>query len=174
MGRARYLGLGASCLALAATGFAAGPPLREHLGSRGASILRGATRVEILRVKAIPYSEPAPRPYEIVRAGPTRDAKFAARLADVLLGDGVTVGASRCPFSPGVAFRAYQGEQAVEVVVCFHCEDLMAGIVGTGKPGRWPYPRYRFGPARAALVRLAKEAFPEDPKIRDLPEQRKE
>jgi hypothetical protein len=135
------------------------------------SILRHGDRVEVFRVsdrtKASDWSRGDIGGYPILAVGREQGPDFAARLGRVLRGWGVANSSKTCAFEPGVAFRVWRGGGAVEVLVCFKCDDLWPHVVG--EPGTLQHEWLEFDAARPALVALAKEAFPDDPTIQALP-----
>jgi hypothetical protein len=75
---------------------------------------------------------------------------------------------ARC-FMPGVAFRvwhegAYEGEN-IDVLICFFCDNVYCG--SPNGPER-KTASFFGSPRRRDLVRLAKEAFPDDKDIQAL------
>ena len=68
-------------------------------------------------------------------------------------------------FDPGVGFRVWKDDQAVEILICFGCNNLYCG-----PPTNRARENAAFGssPRRSYLVRLAKEAFPDDKAIQRL------
>jgi hypothetical protein len=134
------------------------------------SILRNGDRVEVFRVSPKYADKSGPEfigGYPIVAVGKEQGPDFAARLGKVLRSWGVAPSSKKCAFEPGVAFRMWRGDQALEVLVCFKCDDLWPHVVG--ESGTLHDEVLAFDPVRAELVALAKEAFPDDPKIQALP-----
>jgi hypothetical protein len=145
--------------------------LRDNLSDSGISILKGATRVEVFRVAP----EEAPKPtkdaiegYPILAAGKEQGQAFAARLTSILLGKGVMQNAKKCGLEPGVAYRLWKDDRAIEVLVCFKCNVLWPHIVGEQwrDPVWWEWQD--FDTVRADLLALTKEAFPDDQEIQKL------
>ncbi|MDB5392343.1 MAG: hypothetical protein JWM11_7989 [Planctomycetaceae bacterium] len=141
--------------------------------------LAGANRVEVFRVGSNelepPTDEPAPEKiiwYPILATGEEQGPDFAARLTKVLRSDGVTQNRKKCGLEPGVAFRLWSGERAVEVLICFNCDVLWVHEVGVALGENPHYEWQDFDPVRSELLALAKEAFPDDREIQDLPEKR--
>ena len=94
------------------------------------------------------------------------DAALGTRLSRIVL-DPASYDAfyKPCIFQPAVAFRFWKGQKAVDLLVCFHCTDLAFQVVGApaaigGK--------LSFGPMRARLLALVKEARPADKRLKDL------
>lgn len=109
--------------------------------------------------------------YKILATGKEQGPKFAARLSEVLRRWGVARSSKKCGLSPGVAFRVWHGEKALEVVICFKCEDLKIHHIGT-VDDRSLNDLLDFESERADLLSLAKEALPNDPDIQALPVKR--
>lgn len=110
--------------------------------------------------------------YPILATGPEQGVDFAARLAKVLRSRGVTPNRKKWGLEPGVAFRLWSGDRAMEVLVCFKCDVLWPYVVG--EISDTPHYEWRdFDPVRAELLALSKEAFPTDPVIQGLTAQRK-
>jgi hypothetical protein len=147
--------------------------LRDNLSDSGISILKEATRVEVSRVGPERVQGPASRTlggYPILSTGKEQNNAFAARLATILLGRGVTQNATKCGFEPGVAYRLWKSDQAVVVLICFKCNVLWAFVVG--EPPRLPQELWEwedFDTVRGPLLDLAREAFPDDKQIQVLP-----
>ena len=139
-------------------------------GVAGGSILRGATRVEVFRVGPDETTKPGVETiggYPILATAPEQGPEFAARLSAVLRGDGVTPNRNKCGMRPGVAYRLWRDERAVEVLVCFECDVLWPHAVGSQIER--PYLEWRdFGPVRAEMLELAKQALPDDAAIQKL------
>jgi hypothetical protein len=134
------------------------------------SILRHGDRVEVFQVSPKRADEPGPDTiggYPILAVGKEQGPDFAARLGKVLRSWSVAPSSKKCIFEPGVAFRVWSGDRALEVLVCFKCDDLWPHVVG--EPGELHGEVLAFDAVRADLVALAKEAFPDDPKIQALP-----
>ena len=105
--------------------------------------------------------------FPILATGKEQDQAFAARLTAILLGDDVTRNAKKCGFSPGVAYRLWKGDLAVEVLICFECDVLWPHVVG--ERSDHPHLEWQdFDSVRADLIKLAKEAFPDDKEILSL------
>jgi len=71
-----------------------------------------------------------------------------------------------CAFAPAVAFRVYARTRAVDVLVCFQCDELAVAYVG----GKREMLVGDFDPARAAFVRLAKSVLADVPEVAQLSE----
>src|SRR5215207_3985473 len=100
------------------------------------SILRHGDRVEVFRVSPKRADQPGPDTiggYPILAVGKEQGPEFAARLGKVLRSWGVARSSKKCAVEPGVAFRVWRGDRALEVLVCFKCDDLWPHVVG--EPG---------------------------------------
>ncbi|MDB5337268.1 MAG: hypothetical protein JWN70_2887 [Planctomycetaceae bacterium] len=143
-------------------------------GTPGESILRGAQRVEVFRVGSKPVkdgSEKSIGDFPILATGKEQGADFARRLSRVLLSSGVTANRKKCGLEPGVAYRLWNGDRAVEVLVCFKCDVLWPHVMGS----QFAKPHHEwqdFDRARPELLALTKEAFPQDAEIQQLPDRR--
>jgi hypothetical protein len=146
------------------------------MDSRDWAILAGATKVEVFRVDGFhPREDPSRwKPgemhvggYPVTGRGPDQGKAFADQLARVLSRWSTYSNAYAKCFWPGVAFRIWKGEEYVEILICFLCENLYAGpprdFVMENASFHGSYSRRDF-------VRLAKEAFPDDPEIQALEE----
>jgi hypothetical protein len=134
-----------------------------------ASILRNADRVEVFRVAPIRPKEPTGDMiggYQILAVGKEQDPEFAARLSTALRRWGVTRSSKKCGLMPGVAYRVWAGDRALEVLICFKCDDLWPHVVG--EPGTLETEWLEFDRVRPELLALTKEAFPDDPEIQAL------
>jgi len=147
--------------------------VKKHLGEKTVGLLTGATKVEVFRVNTTTPLEDdkTVAGFRITATGPEQDAKFAARLVSVALNEKTYAWniAKGCEFSPGVAFRVWNGEESVVIAICFQCDQVQ--ITAFDKNGKAGKPVYgESDPGRAALVRLAKAALPDDKDIQALKE----
>ncbi|MES2794301.1 MAG: hypothetical protein V4719_32100 [Planctomycetota bacterium] len=107
--------------------------------------------------------------YPILATGREQGADFARRLSKVLLSSGVTQNQKKCGLEPGVAYRLWNGNRAVEVLICFKCDVLWPHVMGSNVAS--PHREWQdFDSVRAELLALAKEAFPQDAEIQELRE----
>lgn len=156
---------------------ASGPSKRvvRFLGEPALAVLREADRVEVFRLKNERAEEGEERVgnYAVTVRGKEQGRNFAARLREVLTDEGTYVWDSGkgCDFDPGVGYRVWKGEQRIEVVLCFSCDQLVV-FSPKAADGSVRSASADFDPARPALVKLAKEAFPDDPVVQALPGQR--
>jgi hypothetical protein len=158
-------------LVVAAVCAAAG--CRPGISREGKAVLREGTRVEVFRVASEPPQTPTTGlkigRYPVLEQGKDLGSDFAARLADAVMDHPEL--AEKCGIQPGVAFRVWRGDQCVEVLVCFKC-DVLAMHLGTGE-WDWTSNMLRdFSGGRAKLLALCKEALPDDPVIKGLPDVR--
>lgn len=142
-------------------------------------VLAGATKVEAFRIDAKNGPETSPEDrrrvegerrigYWLITAqGRDQGKEFADKLAGILLDDKNYSDTFADCFEPGVAFRVWKGQESVDVVICFHCDNIYCG---PPKPVEMENASLWDSPARARLVRLAKEAFPDDKDIQALEE----
>ena len=94
------------------------------------------------------------------------DAGLGAELSRIVL-DPASYDAfyKPCGFEPGVAFRFWKGQKAVDLLVCFHCTDLAFQGVGASEAIGG---KLSFGPVRTRLLALVKKARPADKRLTDL------
>ena len=137
-------------------------------------IISGATRVECFRIDPrIAEKGGQERDakfidgYPITSTGKERGRDFAEKLAAALTDEKSYGGPARC-FFPGVGFRAWNGEESVDVIICYLCSNFyvvacdadgkaVARSELAGFQGNW-----------TAFVELAKSAFPDDAAIQEL------
>ncbi len=138
--------------------------VRSHFGKEFCRIAEGAERVEVERLNATieeafpPVLEPVGRPV-------VPSPEWAARLRAVLGDSRNYQYAKPCVPHPGVGVHFKGGPEQATLLLCFECD-----MLSFAKPGEF---RWRsFDPARAELVKLAREAFPLDPVIQGLREKR--
>src|SRR5262249_24359818 len=148
------------------------PQVQEKLGDKTVALLLRADRVEAFRID--PERKPKPDEKEIggfpiTSTGKKQDEKFVARLLPVLLND-KTYFAQR-PYKchePGVAYPLSAGDDAVAGILCFKSFNLRVTSRDTGGNviqtafGNFEEEMY------TPMVKLAKEAFPDDKSIQGL------
>ena len=71
-------------------------------------------------------------------------------------------GMDKCVFDPGVKLILHSDDRPLEILICYHCNDLC--VVDDGKPVGYA----NFRPGRAKLVEFAKKIFPSDKEIQSL------
>jgi len=170
------------------------------LGRDRMAVLEAPDRIEAFAVLPWPPGHPRPGhekdpPPRLPATAPTEvehravyalgkplTADFARRLAAVLFDDatyteasdpfghGITKG---CLFDAAVAYRIWSGPRSVDVMFCFHCDQVRVYPV---QPLARPAPPAEGDTdnGRAALVTLVKEALPDVPAIAALPATRKD
>jgi hypothetical protein len=148
---------------------------KELLGEKVVALLKGATKVEVFRVDSDKpgATDKAVAGYRITAVGKDRDATFAKAVWEVATSkDTYEFNAAKgCIFRPGVAFRVWKGEESVAFVICFACDQM--AIVTLDKDGKAVATAHaETDPGRAALLKLAKTAFPDDKEIQKLKEKR--
>jgi hypothetical protein len=159
------------------TGRLDGRPARGRPDSRTAGILAGATKVETYRIDGrndpanatpIKPGDPTVSGYAILARGKDQGRPFAAQLADILADEKSYSDIAAACFWPGVAFRVYQGDDCVDLVICFKCHNFYLGP----RTDKLVMENASFlsSPNTARLVRLAKEAFPDDTEVQGLAE----
>lgn len=152
---------------------------KKGLNRQTKAILSGATKVEVYRIDGMEeYANPEQKPkqlgdltfdgYPVTGTGKDQGKEFAAKLYAVLSDDRSWSNAWAFCFTPGVAFRAWDGKEAVDVVICFRCKNIYCGPSTDNKP----HENISFvdSPMQAKLVQLVKEAFPDDKEIQALKE----
>lgn len=152
--------------------------VKKHFGENAVQILAGATKVEVFRVESKPGAKPGPDDktvagFRITATGKEQDAKFAAKVASVVLNEKSYIwdAAKGCIFQPGVAFRVWKGDESVIIVICFSCDQVQ--VLTADKDGKLGKPVWgESDPGRPGLVKLAKAALPDDKDIQKLKEQR--
>jgi hypothetical protein len=149
--------------------------VQRLVGPKAAAILAAAQKVETFRLD--PESVYSAKPeyegktridgYVITATGKTQGPEFARRLAAILLREETYEPAAAKCFDPGVAFRVYGGDESVEVLICFMCNDLDVRPNALGQRlGNQlaDFPRE----VRPQLLKLVQEAFPDDKDIQAL------
>jgi hypothetical protein len=143
------------------------PTHRLALDAATTDILAGASRVEVFRTDGEGRYHPEKQKpgqmkiggFPVIGKGHDQGKEFAGKLRDILFDDQLCTDLWVKCYLPGIAFRAWNDERCVDVIVCFKCNNLYCG-----PPAEWPMENAAFGgsPMRARLVELAKEALPDD------------
>jgi hypothetical protein len=141
--------------------------------SRTRAILAGATKVEVFRTdgKDGPY-DGKPRQegerriggFRVIAQGPDQARPFAAKLAEVLLNEKFDPSGAKC-FWPGVSYRVWKDDEYADVLICFSCHNLYCG---PPKEEVMENAGFSASRVRSKLVRLAREALPEDKEVQEL------
>jgi hypothetical protein len=72
-----------------------------------------------------------------------------------------------------VAFRLWKDKESVDVIVCFGCSNLR--VIARDADGKeLAKASGGFGPDKSDLLKLTKEAFPDDKEIQGIGEEKKE
>jgi hypothetical protein len=154
--------------------------VKEVLSAEGIKILKGVTKVEVFRVDSSREAQKGEKKigtYPISATGKTQGKAFAGELVKVLFADDTYYGREAKCFEPGLAYRLWKGKASVEVIICFKCTNLRV----TAKDAKGKVlnesdetPPGGFGgtASEAALIKLAKKAFPRDKDIQALKPQK--
>ena len=143
--------------------------------ARTTAILKGATKVEVFRIdgeyessdrKTTARSDVAVDGFPVLARGKDQDQRFAAKLADILSDEKTYTDKFAKCFMPGVAFRVWKGEDSVDVVICFTCHNFYLGPSSDKQV--METASFQGSPNLSRLVRLAKEALPDDKDIQAL------
>jgi hypothetical protein len=154
--------------------FEVSPEAKAALGDEGIAILKKAVRTEAFRInpsmltkKEIEDHVPSVGFYAIIGKG-TVNRKFTAKIRTALFDASSYNGREAKCFDPGVGFRIGRGREAVEVFLCFHCNNLAVAVRNAEENRYSRSSSAGFGESRELWIRLAKEAFPEDGEIQAL------
>src|SRR5262249_50693304 len=127
-------------------------------------------RVDFLSIyEDKPEHEGKPRigGFVITASGKPLGKEFAQKLSAILLEAATYQEASAKCFEPGVAFRLRADQRSAEVLICFMCNDI--NVRPNRKGNRDASQLADFGqPVRVRLLKLTKEAFPDDEQIQNL------
>ena len=140
------------------------------LGDRAVKILAGADRVEVFRVTPTwekSQTKEKLAGYPLISTGKEQGKEFGAKLSEIVRDDSTYEWniAKACEFAPGVAYRVWSGKESIIVLICFHC-DQIGVIPDESTPTKIHV--HDFDAGRAALVKLARTAFPDDKVIQGL------
>ena len=163
------------------------PKFERLLGRKTIGLLEAGDRVEVFVVGPMPvgprgYADdntgdqvPPGTPltiqrYPVRRVSASQGRAFAQQLARLVLDEGSYEHRfiKGCAFSPGVAFRVWARKHAVDVLLCFHCDQLAVVSVD----GRGDMITRDIDPSRAAFVRLVKSVLGSDPEVAKFSELR--
>ena len=142
-----------------------------RLDRRTRAVLAGATKVEVFRLDG--ESEMKPKVagerriggFLVTAQGQDQGKELADKLTAILSDEQTcTDNYAKC-FWPGVAFRVWKGEETVEVLICFKCDNLYHG---PPKDAAVYNASFLGSPRRPDLLRLVKEAFPDDKEVQGL------
>jgi len=145
--------------------------MRRRLSGTAIAKLSHPTRIQAMHVRIWDGSA-APQiaeRYPIVDTHTVSDAANARDLMNVLL-DPATYDynpnhVSTCIFRPTVGFRVFSGNDFIDVLICFHCDQLEI-FDSTGQM----LSAYDVNthPGRANLLKVVKSVFPDDITIQSL------
>ena len=160
------------------------------LGRTTAQVLESGDRVEVFVVAPMPVgargdaddntgnqlppgTPPTIHRYPVRRVAASQGRAFAQQIARLVLDEhsyeprmypfGRSIMKS-CVFSPRVAFRVWARTRAVDVLVCFQCDEIAVAYVG----GKREMTAGDIDPARAAFVQLVKSVLGDEPEIAKL------
>jgi hypothetical protein len=149
---------------------------KKRFGDQTVAVLSGATKVEVFRTDGANYigliKEKDIKPDEnrmggflVTAQGKDQGKEFAARLAKILFDERTYSDTRANCFWPGVAFRVWKEQEFIELLICFKCDNFYCGL-----PQERTMENASFwgSPLRPELVRMAKEAFPDDKEIQEL------
>jgi hypothetical protein len=150
--------------------------VKEVLGADAIKILKGVTKVEVFRIESGREARKGEKKigeYPITATGKTQGKAFAGQLVKVLFDDDTYYGQEAKCFEPGLAYRLWKGKATVEVVICFKCTNLrLTARDAKGKvlneSDETPPGGFGGTTSEAALIKLAKKAFPKDKEIQAL------
>jgi hypothetical protein len=149
---------------------------KPPLDWRTITILKSASRVQTYRLSS-EFSENAKQfkptddrihGYRIKAIGPVEGQPFASELRNILLSPQTyTKRNVMCMMDPGVAYRVRQGNETVEVLLCFHCGQLL--ILRKNQAGETLGSGYTLmaGDSYKRLLALSRRAFPNDAALDD-------
>jgi hypothetical protein len=151
--------------------------LRNVFSDRGIAIVKGADRAEAYRIRDGRGEGPfgSIEGYPITAVGKGADPALARRFVEPLLDGSRYFASPDCFINPGVAYRLRAAEGSVSLVVCYECDNI--DVYVRDEHGRLTHRGGAFlydplgGPK--GLVRIAKEAFPDDGEIQKLGDQAK-
>ncbi len=151
------------------------PKVEKILGAPCVKLLHGCTKVECFRISPEITTEAGAEyidGYRIIGRGKEIGKDFAVRVTNILFAEATYTGLTNRCFEPGVVFRVWCDKEWVDVVVCFKCTDL--ALFDTKAKG-FAEAHGGFGAtvSETALIRCAKEAFPDDKVIQGLVEPKK-
>ena len=144
---------------------------KGRLDQRTLDILAGATRVEAFRVLNVQRAKEEPKVIKRIGGFPVNlrgralGKEFGQELAGILSDDRTYSDSWAKCFDPGVAFHVWQGDERIDILICFLCDNLYCGLPAENASENVSFSG---SPARAQLVRLVKLAFPDDKEIQSL------
>jgi hypothetical protein len=143
----------------------------EFLGDRAIKVLVAVDRVEVFRIAPLWEKKKDQDAnfvgYPLQATAKDQGKDYAVRLAGILKDDGSYDWgiAKACEFGPGVGYRIWSGKDSIVVLICFQCNEI--GVIpDESKPTI--LNAHSADPARPALLKLARQAFPDDQILRLL------
>jgi hypothetical protein len=169
-GLAVFLASGVKAPALVPAKFVPPEKVKKLLGEKGAAVVANATKVEVFRIDSRRTGKDDDKHiagYPITAKGKEQGKEFAAKVRKALFDVKTYTGDSARCYEPGVAFRIWNGKDALDVVVCFRCANFQIGLKGDKKDDD-ELDLFGFGPSLEPFLALAKEALPDDREIQAL------
>jgi hypothetical protein len=145
---------------------------KPRYSDRTKDVLSKSTKVEVFRIDGKNFKEKKEGEeriggYPVTAKGKGRDQDFAKKLTAILLDETTYTDQFAKCYWPGVVFRVWKDKEAVDVIICFKCGNFYCGPPASDVRENGSFSG---SPRRADLVRLAKEAFPDDKEIQALEE----
>ncbi len=144
---------------------------QQALGAETLALLDNVQKVETFRlssdVKDVERRQISD--YPLKYKGNAQGQAFARRIANILRKPQTYWGSNdtTCIVDPGVAYRLWSGRRCVELMICFHCGQMLIATKNeTGQVTHFAYTE--FASVRPELIELAKQAFPNDADIAAL------
>lgn len=145
----------------------------QRLDARTIAVLSAPTKVEAFRLdwQDGPTWQTPKLPgqqrlngYLVTKQGADPGLDFAGRLRDIVFDDSAFGEKLAICYDPGVAFRVWKDDQAVDVVICYLCHNAYIGPPSDAGKENCGISHRRW----RDLVELAKQAFPNDADIQEL------
>ena len=142
-------------------------------GEQNMAILQHPDRVEILRIGSIqtaddPFRQGPPSEYPIITGPRTLSASMIGALTHDLIQPDTYVwdAVKTCLPTPGIRIDYIRGDDRLQLLICLKC-DIMQVFRNDVRVGEED-----FDAIHSEMVRIAKAAFPDDPIIQKVPEDR--
>jgi len=131
---------------------------KNFFGRTGTIVLRQPTKIEAWRIHA-----------DAATPAKELDIAMGRQLAKILESPSTFdfTMAKGCKFDPIAGFRLTRDKRVIEVLLCFHCNELKL-ISPDPVSKRYPSRIADFDPGRAELVKFIKQVFPDDQEIQGL------
>src|SRR5262245_51307271 len=107
---------------------------KSPLDRRTRDILAGADRVEGFRIdggdvgrEPQPPGESGLDGFRVIARGKEQGKEFTDRLAEILSDRKTHTSNWAMCYWPGVAFRVWKGDECVDVLICFKCDNFYCG-----------------------------------------------